>query len=132
MIHEFPHAIHPGITSSSWGRLLLKAVPTSDKCVEVRLNSHPTKLLPAFHRIHRCPTVGIAVDEQHRTARQVKGELFYGSRFILVATLRIRDIRSVCECVCRIDRDRPLHVAGKLVEVVDRPIRTAFRAGGAH
>jgi hypothetical protein len=132
VVHEFPNAPHPGIAASARGGLTLEAVITSDERVEIGLDPHPAKLLPAFHRIHRRPTVRIAVDEQDRTRREVERELRDEPRVVLVAALRIRGFRAVRERVSRIDRDRPLHVAGKLVKVVDRPIGTAFRAGRAH
>lgn len=72
MVHEFPDASHPSITARARGGGSLEAVTSADQRVEIGLDSHPAKLLPAFHGIHRRPTVRVAVDEQHRTGRQVE------------------------------------------------------------
>ena len=49
VVHELPDPIHPGIAAGSRGGRPLEAVATFGEGVEVRLNSHPAKLLLAFH-----------------------------------------------------------------------------------
>ena len=43
----------PGIAARAWSGLSLQAVAAFGECVEIGLDAHPAKLLPAFHRIHR-------------------------------------------------------------------------------
>ena len=94
MVHEFPNAPHPGIAARARGGLPLEAVIPSDERVEIGLDPHPAKLLPAFHRIHRRPTVRIAVDEQDRTRREVERELRDEPRVVLVAPRRSSRLHS--------------------------------------
>jgi len=66
------------------------------------------------------------MDEKHRTRRGVEGKLRRDTRIVLVAASGVMGLHTVGECVRRIDCNRPLHVAGKLIEIVDRPIRSGF------
>lgn len=92
------------------------------QCVEIGLKAHATQLFPAFHRIHRRPSIGVAMDEQHRTGGEIEGEFRCEPRVILVAAFRISGIDAIGERVGRIDRDRPLNGAGNLVGVIDRRV----------
>ena len=68
VVHKLPNAVHPGIAACSRGGLILEAVTTSGKGVEIRLDAHPAQLFPAFDRAHRRMAVRISVNEEHRAS----------------------------------------------------------------
>ena len=95
VVHELRDPIHPGIAASARGGRPLKTVAAFGEGVEVRLDSHPAKLLPAFYRVHGCPTIGIAVHEEHRAGRKVEGELGSHPGIVLISTALIMGVCSI-------------------------------------
>ena len=101
--------------------------------MQIALNPHAAQLLPALDRIHRRPAVGIAVDEAHRRSVEIERELRHRHRRVAVAAGPVRNVGAVGERIRRIDRARPLHLAGHLVDIVDVvPVGAAARTRRAH
>ena len=63
VVHKFPDSPHPGVTTRSRCRRVLKTMPASDQRVKIGLDAHAAELLPAFHRTHRRVNIRIAVDQ---------------------------------------------------------------------
>ena len=72
------------------------------------------------------------MNEQDRTSIQIKGELRHKTGRIIIATGGVVTIGTIGQRVGRIDRHRPLHIAGDLVEIVDRPVGAVPGTGRAH
>ena len=102
--------------------MVLETVLTPGQGVELTLYAHAPHLLPHLHRVHGCPSVGITMDEEHRGRMQVKAEFGHQHSAVFIASLAVGCIGSVRERIGRIDAQSPLHVAGQLVYVVNRPV----------
>ena len=101
---------------------VLEAMVAQGEGMKLALNAHSAHLLPTFDRIHRSPTVRIAVDEQHWGRIQVKGELRCQHVRVLVSSMNIELIEAVAEGISGINPYSPLNIARNFpVDIVNWP-----------
>ena len=100
--------------------------------MELALEPHRVQLLPALDRVHGRIAVGIAVQEEHLAGLRIEREVVDQDVGVQIAAIGVGSIGAVGERVGGIERDRPLDVAGLVVDVVDPRVRRRERGRRAH